>query len=45
MRLHQRTFSGAILERGFWLDAWRIEHESREFLYVWRTGRTMRRRS
>jgi hypothetical protein len=27
--LHQLKFSGAILEKGFWLYAWRIENGSR----------------
>ena len=38
MRLPHLKFSGAILERGFWLYAWRIENGSREFFYVGRTG-------
>lgn len=38
MHLHRLKFSGAILERGFWLYAWRIESENREFFYVGRTG-------
>lgn len=38
MQLHQFKFGGAILERGFWLYAWRINCGSREFFYVGRTG-------
>ena len=38
MRLHRLKFTGAILERGFWLYAWRILSGEREFFYVGRTG-------
>jgi len=38
MQFHRIKFSGAILERGFWLYVWRIKHENTEFLYVGRTG-------
>ncbi len=38
MRLHRTSFSGAILERGFWLYAWRISNGTRKFFYVGRTG-------
>ncbi len=38
MQLHHLKFSGAILERGFWLYAWRIRCGDREFFYVGRTG-------
>lgn len=38
MRLHRTSFSGAILERGFWLYAWRISCGERNFFYVGRTG-------
>lgn len=38
MPLHRVTFSGAILERGFWLYAWRIRCGESEFFYVGRTG-------
>ena len=38
MHLHRVGFSGAILERGFWLYAWRIRCGSGEFFYVGRTG-------
>lgn len=33
------SFSGALIERGFWLYVWRVtSREGREFLYVGRTG-------
>jgi len=38
MNLHRTSFPGAILERGFWLYAWRIRHGERQFFYVGRTG-------
>lgn len=38
MTLHRVSFSGAILERGFWLYVWRISCGSKEFYYVGRTG-------
>jgi hypothetical protein len=38
MRLHRTSFSGAILERGFWLYAWRISCGDRKFFYIGRTG-------
>lgn len=38
MHLHRLSFSGAILERGFWLYAWRIRCGVKEFFYVGRTG-------
>jgi len=38
MRLHRLKFTGAILERGFWLYAWRVFSGEREFFYVGRTG-------
>jgi len=38
MRLHRTSFSGAILERGFWLYAWRITCGERKFFYIGRTG-------
>ena len=38
MQIHRLKFSGSILERGFWLYAWRIENGDREFYYVGRTG-------
>lgn len=38
MTLHRISFSGAILERGFWLYVWRICSGTNEFYYVGRTG-------
>jgi hypothetical protein len=38
VHLHRVAFSGAILERGFWLYAWRIRCGTGEFFYVGRTG-------
>jgi len=38
MKLHRISFGGALLERGFWLYAWMIRHNGREFVYVGRTG-------
>lgn len=38
MHLHRLSFSGAILERGFWLYAWKISHGAEKFFYVGRTG-------
>jgi hypothetical protein len=38
MHLHRVSFSGAILQRGFWLYAWRISEGDRRFFYVGRTG-------
>lgn len=38
MQVHKITFSGAILERGFWLYVWRIKYINAEFFYVERTG-------
>ncbi len=38
MKSHKINFSGAILERGFWLYVWRIKHRNTEFVYVGRTG-------
>lgn len=38
MLLHRLSFSGAILERGFWLYAWRISCGAETFFYVGRTG-------
>jgi hypothetical protein len=38
MRVHRLSFSGAILERGFWLYAWRITCGSQVAFYVGRTG-------
>ena len=36
--MQQVRFEGALLERGFWLYVWRVRQESREVLYVGRTG-------
>ena len=38
MQVHRINFSGAILERGFWLYVWRIKYINSEFFYVGRTG-------
>jgi hypothetical protein len=38
MHFHKLRFSGAILERGFWLYAWRIECHKEVFFYVGRTA-------
>lgn len=38
MNLHRISFTGAILERGFWLYAWRIICGEQKFFYVGRTG-------
>lgn len=36
--LYTMSFSGRILERGFWLYVWRIRFRKRVLLYVGRTG-------
>ena len=38
LTIHHISFSGSILERGFWLYIWRIRSSSQEFFYVGRTG-------
>ncbi|MDM8000377.1 MAG: hypothetical protein QUS33_10335 [Dehalococcoidia bacterium] len=38
MRIHDLQFDGHLLERGFWLYIWRIEHKGKVVLYVGRTG-------
>jgi hypothetical protein len=38
VQVHRINFSGAILERGFWLYVWRIKCKNREFYYVGRTN-------
>ena len=38
MKIHQLKFSGALIERGFWLYIWRVTHENDHVLYVGRTG-------
>lgn len=37
MNLHRTSFPGAMLERGFWLYAWRISCGEQQFFYVGRT--------
>lgn len=38
MKVHQFSFGGAVLERGFWLYVWRVTIGAKRFLYVGRTG-------
>ena len=38
MKIHHINFTGAILERGFWLYVWRIQSGVQVFFYVGRTG-------
>lgn len=38
MQTHYISFSGKVLERGFWLYVWRITHGQGVFYYVGRTG-------
>jgi hypothetical protein len=38
MQVHRISFSGAVLERGFWLYVWRVKSPTSEFMYVGRTG-------
>lgn len=38
MKLHEISFDGALLERGFWLYVWRVTQNGRSVLYVGRTG-------
>jgi len=38
MKVHHIIFSGAILERGFWLYVWCIQNKAQVFYYVGRTG-------
>lgn len=38
MKLHHLSFSGALLERGFWLYIWCVTHKNECVLYVGRTG-------
>lgn len=35
---YEMTFSGEVLQRGFWLYCWKIEFESKNYFYVGRTG-------
>lgn len=38
MEFHRVVFSGSVLERGFWLYVWRIQHANGQLFYVGRTG-------
>ena len=38
MKMHHVTFSGSMLERGFWLYIWRVAANGQNFYYVGRTG-------
>jgi len=38
MKVHEITFGGSLLERGFWLYVWRISERDKVALYVGRTG-------
>ena len=38
MKTHELKFSGALIERGFWLYVWRVSHKNERVLYVGRTG-------
>ena len=38
MKCHSITFTGAVLERGFWLYAWHVSGSGKDFVYVGRTG-------
>lgn len=38
MKTHHLQFSGALIERGFWLYIWRVSHKVDHVLYVGRTG-------
>lgn len=38
MKTHYISFSGEVLERGFWLYVWRITHKNGVLYYVGRTG-------
>jgi hypothetical protein len=38
MRAHRLEFTGAILERGFWLYVWHVTCARKSFVYVGRTG-------
>ena len=37
-KLYELKFSGALIERGFWLYVWRVSHKNKYVLYVGRTG-------
>lgn len=38
MKSHSLTFSGALIERGFWLYVWHVQCDGRTIVYVGRTG-------
>ena len=38
MKVHEITFAGSLLERGFWLYVWRISERENVAFYVGRTG-------
>lgn len=38
LKAHELKFSGALIERGFWLYIWRVMHRNESVLYVGRTG-------
>ncbi len=38
MKKHCLKFSGALIERGFWLYIWRVKHKGDCIFYVGRTG-------
>ena len=38
LKAHELKFSGALIERGFWLYVWRVSHKNECVLYVGRTG-------
>lgn len=38
MKCHSLTFSGALIERGFWLYVWHVVCGSQTIVYVGRTG-------
>ena len=38
MKVHFLEFSGALIERGFWLYIWRVTYKNDDVLYIGRTG-------
>jgi len=38
MRAHSLSFTGALVERGFWLYVWHVTSGDRHIVYVGRTG-------
>lgn len=38
MKAHSLTFSGALIERGFWLYVWHVQCGRKAIVYVGRTG-------